>query len=197
VTLSTRDRRALSYLALSLLLMLMWRYWSNSRDTVTTASTEESVPLAERRLAILREKAATVPGRETLLRQVSGELLQRERGLISGDTAAQAQAQLVAVVQRVAKKQTPAIEIRQTSFAEPQPFGAAYGEVKLSLSFDCAMEQVVNFLAELTAQPETVSTSEISIAAADAKHKTVSVRMTISGLVPRRLVPVKKGLATF
>src|SRR5579884_4120982 len=98
--------------------MVMWRYWSNSRDTASVSATEETVPMAERHLAILREKAATVPGREAVLQQVSAELLQRERGLMTGDTAAQAQAQLLAVVQRVAKKQSPAIEIRSTSFAE-------------------------------------------------------------------------------
>jgi hypothetical protein len=42
-----------------------------------------------------------------------------------------------------------------------------------------------------------VATNELSINAANAKQKTVSVRMTVSGLVPRRLVPVKKGLAAF
>jgi len=197
VTLSARDRRALAYLALSLVLMLMWRFWSNSRDSASVAASEETVPMAERHLAILREKAATVPGRESLLHQVSAELLQWERGLLGGDTAAQAQAQLLAVVQRVAKKQSPAIEMGQESFAEPQPFGDAYGEVKLSLSFDCGMEQVVNFLAELTSQPEAVASNELSINAANAKQKTVSVRMTVSGLVPRRLVPVQKGLAAF
>lgn len=197
MTLSTRDRRALAYLALSLVLMLMYRWFASSRDTAPAGAPEESVATAEKHLAILRQKAAAVPGREALLAQVNGELLQRERGLIAGDTSAQAQAQLLSVVQRVAKKQTPAIEIRQTSFAEPQPFGDAYGEVNLSLAFDCQMEQVVNFMAELTAQPESVSTSELSIDAANPKQKTVSVRMTLSGLVPRRLVPVKKGLAAF
>src|SRR5581483_11864942 len=152
---------------------------------------------AERRLAILRQKAATVPGKEIVLKQVTGELLQRERGLISGDTAAQAQAQLLAVAHRVAQQQSPPIDIRQTSFAEPRPIGNAYGQVWLSLSFECRMDQVVDFLSELTSQPEAVSTSDMDINAANPKQKTVQVRLTLSGLVPKRLVPVKKGLTAF
>jgi hypothetical protein len=196
VTLQPRDRRALSWLAVSVLLMLIWRFAIPSGDT-GLVTPQDTVDMAERRLDKLRHIAATVPGKEALLQRVSAELKQRETGLMPGDTAAQAQAQLLSVVQRVAKKQEPPIEIGQDAFAEPQPFGDAYGEVRLSLSFECHMEQVVNFLAALTAQPEAVATSELAIAAANPKQKTVSLRMTVCGLVPRRLVPVRKGLASF
>lgn len=197
MSLQPRDRRALSWLAVSVVLMLVYRYWSSSADSAAAPAPADSVQLAERHLATLRRIAAGVPAREALLQRVSAELRQRETGLMPGDTAPQAQAQLLNVVQRVARKQTPPIEIRQGAFTPPQPFGDAYGEVRLSLSFECSMDQVVNFLAGLTAQPEAVSTSDIIIDAANPKQKTVSVRLTVCGLVPRRLVPEKKGLAAF
>ena len=197
MTLQPRDRRALAWLAVSVVLMVGYRLATRQSGTATSAAAPETVPMAERRLAILRQKAATVPGKEVVLKEVRSELLQRERGLLGGDTAAQAQAQLLAIAQRVAGKQTPPIEIRQTSFADPRPFGDAYGEVWLSLSFECRMDQVVNFLTDLTAQPETVATSDLDITAANPKQKTVQVRMTLAGIVPKRLVPVKKGLTAF
>ena len=43
---------------------------------------------------MLRRQAATLPGKEAVLKQVSLELAEREKGLIPGDTAEQAQAQL-------------------------------------------------------------------------------------------------------
>ena len=197
MTLQPRDRRALTWLGVSAVLMLIWRFAIPSSDSSGVVTPQDSVDMAERRLAKLRRISATVPGKEALLTRVRGELKKREASLMPGDTAAQAQAQLLSVVQSVAKKQEPPIEIGQGAFTEPLPFGDAYGEVRLSLSFDCHMEQVVNFLAALTAQPEAVSTSEIAISAANPKQKTVSVRMTVCGLVPRRLVPARKGLASF
>lgn len=197
MTLQPRDRRALTWLGVSVVLMLIWRFAVPSGDSSGVVAPQDSVDMAERRLAKLRRISATVPGREAVLARVSRELKQRETGLMPGDTAAQAQAQLLSVVQRVAKSQNPPIEIRQGAFTEPQPYGDAYGEVRLSLAFECHMEQVVNFLAGLTAQPEAVSTSDVAIDAANPKQKTVSVRMTVCALVPRRLVPAKKGLAAF
>ena len=69
-----------------------------------------SVDHAEKLLTNLRNQAATVPGKEAVLKQVSTELVQREKGLIKGDTAAQAQAQLVQILRQVAKNQTPPLE---------------------------------------------------------------------------------------
>ena len=53
----------------------------------------------------------------------------------------------------------------------------------------------MNLLAGLSQQPEIVSTDEIRFGQANAKTKSISTRVTISGLVPKRLVPEKKGLS--
>ena len=50
----------------------------------------DSTALAEKRLARLRDTAATVPQKEEVLKSVAADLAQREAGLIQADTAPQA-----------------------------------------------------------------------------------------------------------
>ena len=61
------------------------------------------------------------------------------------------------------------------------------------MPFTCHVEELVNLLADLTNRPEAIAIDEAHISAVDAKQKTISVRLVVSGVVPRRLVPEKKG----
>ncbi len=63
--------------------------------------------------------------------------------------------------------------------------------------FTCGIDQLVNFLAGIADQPEILATDSVFIGARGDKNKSVTVRLTLSGVVPRKLVPEKKGLATF
>jgi hypothetical protein len=198
VTLQDRDKRALVGLGVALILALV--YWLVTRSpsaTVNSAVAVDTPDRAERRLATLRTALATVDGKEAALKQAAAELADREKGLIPGDTANQAQAQLLEIVGRIAKQQTPPIEIRQAEFAQPRPYGDAYGEVSVAVSFDCRTDELVNILAGLTQQPEVIATQDIRFGTANLKTKSMSIRMTISGLVPRKLVPEKKGFSSF
>ncbi|HYL35120.1 MAG TPA: type II secretion system protein GspM [Bryobacteraceae bacterium] len=198
MTLQARDKRALWLLGAALLLALL--YWAATRSPSVPASATlpaDSIERSERRLTALGAALATVGGKEDLLRQASAELAAREKGLIPGDTASQAQAQLLQIVGRIAKQQTPPIEIRQAEFAQPRPYGDAYGVVSVSVTIDCRTDELVNLLAGLTQQPELVSTEDIRFGVANPKSKSMPMRITISGLVPRRLVPEKKGLSSF
>jgi len=200
MNLSDRDRRALTYLGLAAVLYgLFWLYNSvgSSSSSAKVVAPVQSVDMAEKKLANLRKIAATVPGKETVLTNASAELAAREKNLIKGDTAAQAQAQLLQVLREVARNQTPPLEIKQVELGQPAPFGDAYGIVSVSVTVDCRIDQLVNFLAFLSAQPEIIATDQIRFANANAKFKTTQIRLTISGLVPRKLVPVRKGLAAF
>jgi hypothetical protein len=55
----------------------------------------------------------------------------------------------------------------------------------------------VNFLAALANEPEILATNEIQVSGGNDKKKNVQVRLSLSAVVPRKLVPEKKGLATF
>ena len=60
-------------------------------------------------------------------------------------------------------------------------------------TFNCGIEQFVNFMAALANEPQIVATNDIHITGGRDKNKNVQVRLSLSGVVPRKLVPVKKG----
>ena len=141
----------------------------------------------------LRQISAGEPGKEQLLAQVTSELALREKCLIKADSAQQAQAQIVQILRQIGRQQSPPLDFRGVEIGQVRPFGDSYGEVALTVSFDSQIEQLVQFLADLTAQPELIATSEIRLGQAHPKQKSMPVRLTVSGLVPKSLLPVKKG----
>src|SRR3984957_19793300 len=202
MTLTDRDRRALLILGAALVVGGLIYWYSNSSPSTSSGSTKMSAPVdsvdrTEKRLAMLRGRAATLPGKEAVLKQVSLELAQREKGLIPGDTAEQAQAQLLQVIKRVAQQQTPPLDLGQVELGRARPFGTAYGQVTVSITVTCRIEDLVNFLAALSAQPELTATEEIRFGTSNPKQKTMPVRLTVSGLVARRLVPTRKAMGEF
>jgi Type II secretion system (T2SS), protein M subtype b len=197
MTLQPRDRRALAILAPMVILTLVYELWPSSGPAPVVAPAADSIALAERRLGRLRESAASVPGKEEVLKKVSADLAAREKGLLQADTLPQAQAQLIQIVRNLGKAENPPVEIRATEGFGVQPFGDAYGEASVSVQIECRIDQLVNLLAAITAQSELVSINDVRISAANPKEKLIGVRLTISGIVPRKLVPQKKGSAAF
>ena len=194
MTVQQRDRRALIVLGVVVAFTLIyWVATSAPSSSAKVAAPVESVDRVEKGLANLRTRAAMLPLKEALLKQASAELAEREKGLIPGDTADQAQAQLLQVLRRVAKTQTPPLEIRQVELGQPRSYGNAYGQVNVSVTIDCRIDELVNLLATLSAQPETIATDEIRFGLANPKQKTMPVRLTVSGIVAQRLAPQKKG----
>ena len=200
MTLGDRDRRALVILGIALAVggAIYWFSSSSPAPSSSSASVAvaplDSIDRAQNRLAMLRRQAATLPGKQAVLKQVSAELNEREKGLIPGDTAEQAQAQLLQVVNRVAKQQTPPIQTGQVELGRPRSYGTAYGQVSVSLTLTCRIDELVNFLAALGAQPELTATEEIRFGASHPKQKTMPVRLTVTGLVARSLIPKQRGL---
>jgi hypothetical protein len=190
-SMSARDRRALAVLSVAVVLGLIYRFWPGNNAPAVVAPAAGNLDLTEKRLARLRESAATVPAKEGILKQVSGSLALREKGLIAADTAAQAQAQLIQIVRRLGDAENPPVEIRSTEIGTVRPLGDAYGEALVSVQIECKIDQLVNMLAAIPAQPELVATSDLRVMSSNAKDKTVGVRLTLSGVVPRRLVPDK------
>ncbi len=155
---------------------------------------QDNAALAQQRLARLRQIAATVPAREAVLKQTSSDLADRERGIIQADTAPQAQAALLEIARRIGKNEQ--IDVRGGDFGAPKAFGD-YGLVYATVTFECHVEQLVNFLADLSREPELVVPSEERITSGNPKEKTMGVRMVLAGVVAKKLVPEKKGLAAF
>jgi Tfp pilus assembly protein PilO len=185
------DRRTLLILAAGVLLILVLRMVLTGDKPPEVVAAYDSVPLAEQRLAKLRETAATVPGKEKIAKQVAAELATREKGMIRADTAAQAQAQLLEMIRRVGKDE--GIDVRGAEEMKVRPLADDYGEVVVAVSFTCGIDQFVNFLSDLANRPELIATSDIRVAQSNPKQKTVLVRLGLSAVVSRKLVPEKKG----
>lgn len=192
--LRTRDKRAAALLGAAAAVWILLAALLPGRREPAAAAPSRPVPEAEQHLARLRQLAAGVRGQQELLEQVSAELAQREKGLIQADTGAQALAQLVEIVRRTGKAQAPPLEIKTAELGQISRLSEDYGEVRVSVTFESRIEELLNVLAELTQQPEIVATTEMRISAANAKEKTLNVRLTVAGVVPRSLVPEKRGL---
>ena len=189
------DRRTTLVLVLGIASVLVLRFvvFADKQPTVIAAS--DSIPLAENRLAKLRLAVATVPGKEKVMKQAVNELAAREKGVIAADTAAQAQAQLLEIIRRTGKDE--GIDVRGAEEMRVRPLAEDYGEVTVAVSFNCRIEQFVNFMADLANRPELLATSDIRVGMANAKDKSVSVRLALSGVAPRKVVAEKKGQVAF
>jgi hypothetical protein len=196
--LSLRDRRALVVLGagLTVAAVLYYVFPMHSGIASVAAATvnRDNSTLTKQRLARLRQIAATVPAREAVLKQISSDLADRERGILQADTAAQAQAALLEIARRIGKDEQ--IDLRGGDFGAPKAFGD-YGLVYATVTFECHVEQLVNFLADLSREPELVVPSEERVTSGNQKEKTMGVRMVLAGVMAKKLVPEKKGLAAF
>jgi hypothetical protein len=183
------DRRLLWLLAAMALLVAM-RYIVFGEKTPEAVVAVESVPAAEKRLERTRELASMIPGKEEVLKKAAADLALREKGVIEAETSAQAQAQLVERIRRSATLNGfDARGVEQ--FSEAKPLGNDYGVVSVTMAFACGVEQLVNFLADLANSQELIATNEIQITGTNDKKKTIQVRLNLSGVVTRKLVPVK------
>lgn len=189
MTLQPRDRRALLILGVALAAAAAYYFWPAGSLALAVTADASSVETAELRLARLRQIAATVSAKEGILKKVSADLAAREAGLLRADTGAQAQAQLIQILRRLAAEETPPLQIRSTELAALAPLGDDYGTANVTIQLECSIAQLVNFLAAIGAQPELIATQDLQIAPADAKQKTVRVRLTVSGVIPRQLLP--------
>ena len=198
MTTGTLDRRTALLLVLGVAVVLMVRFMVFGDKPAAVVAASDSIPMTEKRLAKLRADVATVPGKEQVARLVMNDLAAREKGMVRADTAAQAQAQLLEIVRRTGKDE--GIDVRGAEEMRVRPLANDYGEVIVAVSFNCRIDQFVNFMADLANLPELVATSDIRVTTANVanlKDKSVTVRLALSGVVPRKLVPQKKAVDSF
>lgn len=190
---SQRDRRALILLGAAAAVALVVHFWPGGESGAQAAVPGSSIPLAEKRLARLRQMLASSGARRNAREQAASDLALREKGMLEAETAAQAQAQMLQILRKLAKAQAPPLEIRGVEIGPARPLGDDYGEVLIAVNFEARIEQLVNLLADLSAQPELLATQELRVTGASPKEKYMPVRLTVSGIVPKRLLPQKKG----
>lgn len=195
MTVSARDRKMLMLLGGAIVVFLLLQYVilppPHASSVEPVAQTSEQL---RQNVAQLRQTAAALPVRESLLKQVDADLADREHGIIQAGTAAEAQSELLQIAQRVGKSN--GLDIRSGELAPPKTFGD-YGLVYAGVTFDCQIEQLLNFLADLTREPELIVPSEEHITSGDPKKKVMTVRMVLAGAVAKKLIPEKKALSAF
>jgi Type II secretion system (T2SS), protein M subtype b len=190
-----KRERALLLVAGALAVIVAVRFAVGNSGPAVAEASVDSVEMAENKLIKLRQLAATVPGKEAVLKQANALLASKEVGVIQSETAQQAQAQLLQVIRALGK--TEGIDARGGEFGPVKPLGADYGEVSVSVAFECRIEQLVNFLADLTSEKQLLASSDVRINSSDTKEKTLGVRLSLSGVIPRKLVPEQKGPSLF
>jgi hypothetical protein len=193
--LEPREKKALIALVAAVAvsaIVLTYEFWPAGSAAPEVAATQ-SVPQMEQRLARAREIAATVPAKQEILKKVTADLETREKSLIRAETAQQAQAQVITILRGLGAAEAPAIEIRAQELGAIAPFGDDYGAVNVSIQVECRIEQLLNFLATLAARPELIATRDLRVTAGNPKEKTLNVRLTVAGIVPKTLLPQKKG----
>jgi hypothetical protein len=189
--LTPRDRRALLLLGVCAAVFAAIYFWP--AESVSVVGAEVTVEQMEQRVTKLRRMAAAAPGRQEALNRVKEELGKREQGMLRAATVAQAQAGMLEMVRRVAKTQPETFVLRGTEFGAPRPLGDAYGEVVMTVIVECPIEQLVTFLVDVSNQPELIAVSEVQLSQAVGNKKIIPSRLTFTGVVPRSLVPEKKG----
>ena len=190
MNLGTLDRKTAILGAVALAIVLLLRFWVLADRAPAVVGASDSVPMAEKRLQRLRQIAATVPGKETLLKEAAAELQSREKGILNAETSGQAQTQLQELLHAVGGGN--GIDIRGVEEATVKPLGADYGQVTVTVRFSCLIEQLVNLLAALANEPQALSTNDIQITGGPDKNKVIQVRLSLSGVVSKKIAQEKK-----
>lgn len=165
-------------------------------DKSSVVASHDSIPVARQRLEILRRKAAAVPAKEAILKQVTAELQEREKGIVQADTAEQARAHLMDVLHKTAAA-NHFDSTGASQLPEPKALGKNYGQVSVGQNFTCGIDQLVNFLSDIANEPEILATDTIFVSPVRNTNKDITVRLTFSGVIARKLVPEKKKGAGF
>ncbi len=196
MNISPRERRLLMLIVPAVLIAIVLRFALPDETAAPAGGSSEAgdISLARTRAARMRQLIATTPVREAAFKQATSDLADRERGILQADTAPQAQALLLEIARRVGKANE--VDVRGGDFGAPKIMGE-YGLVYTTISFECHVEQLVNFLADLSKQPELIVPSEERITSNNPKTKMMAVRMVLAGVAPKKLVPEKKGLGAF
>jgi hypothetical protein len=186
---TSRDRRAL--LILMVVVVIVGLRWI----TVTSPNPKpevllEAAPTKQLQtiLANRRSAAAAVPYEEGVVHRLSTELAVREANLIQAETASEAQAQLLQILKNVTSHQDPPLEVKRIEFSPPRQFSDAYGEVFVSITLECTIDELLNLIADLTAETKTIATNEISLSTGNQTLKTLQSRLTVTGLIHRTLI---------
>jgi len=196
---SEREKKILVVWIIAVVLMLGYYFWPADDGVPPVVGAGGSVADAELQLERVRRLAAQVPAREQMLSRAKAEFEQWETGLIKTETGQQGQAELLQILREIGSTQVPPLSFNSVEIGQIRRLADSedYGEALVSVTFDCAIEQLVNVLADMTARPEMLVTDDLRINVSNDKDKLLRVRMSVAGLVPGSQVPKQQVLGGF
>lgn len=187
-----RDRRALFFLGIGLVIFLLLQTDLIFPSPDATAATSGSVDAEERDLLLAQKHVQQEPllGAEYGALHAIEESL--EGRLLKSETAALAQAEMRERVGELL--QGVGITMRASRFATVETEGEDFAQVPLIVDFTCDITHFVNLMADIANAPELFSTRSVKVSSANRNTKAIRVELTVSGYLPITRTPelVKK-----
>jgi type II secretion system (T2SS) protein M len=178
--LAEKDKKALLLAGIAVILYTAFQFavlplWDDLQER------RDNLPVAERKLDKYRAVARNAELRRTEASSADARLQEAERRLLTSETTALASAEL----QQLAKQLTTAesIDIRSNNFLPAKPVGGQYMQVPLGLQFQCRLDQLVNFLNDVSGHQKRLAVSKLFIQALGGKDKQLSVTMELAGFM--------------
>lgn len=195
---SDREKRLLLALGAMLVVWVVFQFVPAEDSAVDSAVGGAVVPVAgsaantvegaQKKLRLARASAAQLPARQEEAKKFGEAAKALEKRFLQAETAPQVTANLNNLIRRVAKGQGEGVTVQSTDLGTVRAAGA-YGEAVVNVGLNCQIEGLVNFLSELTTQPELVAWRDLRIVSGDAKTKRLQVQVVVAARVPAALVP--------
>jgi hypothetical protein len=195
--LKPREKRALVVMAAAVTLFLLLEFaflpWMEGTEKVRAG-----LPLKEKTLRKYQQMVALAADGKAEWRNLQTRLAEAEKGLLESRAPAVASAELQELVKQLMTEQ--GMEMRSADFRPVRalkPAAAGYSVVPLSLSFECTLDQLTNFLLLAQSNNKTLGLGQFSITAVPPRPKQplkmVAVRMVIRGLMLAEPAPTPKS----
>ena len=175
-----RDRKALQLGGMALAVWVILRFavfpaWDRQQQE------RAELPLRETALLKYRQALAAVSADERTAELLQIRLRETESGLLENSSPALASAEFQDRIRQSAANH--AIELRSSQFLALRPLEAGYAQVPLGLQFQCRLDQLVNFLAELRSGPKIVAVPQLQIQSNGGPEKLIAVTLTAAGVM--------------
>ncbi|MBI4459150.1 MAG: hypothetical protein HY648_03700 [Acidobacteria bacterium] len=180
MALRRQDKRALSMAAGAVALFLffqfavfpLWDRWQQERL---------NLPVQEQTLVKYRQAVAAAGLRSAETTSLEARLREAEAGLLAGESAALASAELQDLVKQLTAAQS--INVGSSNFLPTRPVGEDYVQVPLGMQFQCRIDQLVNLLQAVAQSPKNLRVLRLQIQAISAAEKLLQVNLTVGGLM--------------
>lgn len=185
--LQSRDRRALLFLVVALVLVALLQLDFFAPGGGNSPVSALSIEAVEERLLLAQVKARQAPLADSKQQAARTELAAAEAQLLKSETSALAQAEMREIVGDLLKAE--GIAMSSSQFGTVELEGEHYTQVPLLVDFSCRIEQFVNLMAAIANAPQLLATRRIQVSPADSSTKSIQARLAVAGFLPASRTP--------